>query len=115
GWVLSIAAIVAVLGVCGAVWVGSPAGVTLSFAVASLALALVPPLALTILGQAVSGANRVQAISRTWAIAKTAYVFGPVLVGVVSDAAGPAVAFLACSFAMLLIPAASVPLIRPKG
>ncbi|RVV97264.1 MFS transporter [Mesobaculum littorinae] len=102
--VLTAGALVAAAGIAAAAAAPGLAVAYAGFAVFGLGVSVVVPLALAMVGAEVSPAHRTRAISRTAVVGFFGIVFGPPLMGGVSEVAGLRAAFGAQVLLLLAVP-----------
>ena len=108
---ISLACVVAAVGVVIAALAPTLLVAYAGFAVMGLGVSVVVPLAMAIVGRMVPHAHRVAAIGRASIIGYGAFLVGPSLIGLTSDVFGLRVAFLVIAALLMVVPAILVPLL----
>ena len=118
--VVVIAGSVAALGALVAAWASSPLMAYAGFGLFGLGVSVIGPMGLALVGRMVPPHFRTEAISRAAVMGFSGFFFAPVLMGLVSQAFGPAWGLRAAFTLVAVLVAASIPLAlvlsrRPTG
>lgn len=111
---LGVACLIAAFGTALAALAPSLLIAYLGFGLAGLGISVVVPLAMAMVGRSVPHQQRVVAIGRASVIGYGAFLIGPGVMGLVSDAFGLASAFLLVSVVLVAVAAGLIPMIARR-
>lgn len=111
---IGVACFIAAIGLALASWAQTLILAYLGFGLAGLGISVVVPLAMGLVGRVVSESERVAAIGRATVIGYGAFVLGPGVMGLTSDAFGLPVAFLLVAIVLVLATVMLAPLIARR-